>query len=97
MHTTPDGARPEQTFFPDPAVDRVLGVVMALATEVYVLRDRTRALEAHLAARGQVDRAALDAEPDAEAAGAARADRDAFVAHLMQPFMGQQVSKGALP
>ena len=88
--------RPEQTFFPDPAIDRVLGVVMALATEVYVLRDRTRALEAQLAARGQVDRAALDAEPDAEGLAAARADRDAFVQHLMQPLMGQQVSRGAL-
>ena len=88
--------RPEQTFFPDPAIDRVLGVVMALATEVYVLRDRTRALEAQLAARGQVDRAALDAEPDAEGLAAARADRDAFVRHLMQPLMGQQVSRGAL-
>lgn len=91
-----DGApRPEQTFFPDPAIDRVLGVVMALATEVYVLRDRTRALEGQLAARGQVDCAALDAEPDAQALAAARADRDAFIQHLMQPLMGQQVSRGA--
>ena len=88
--------RPEQTFFPDPAVDRVLGVVMALATEVYVLRDRTRALEAQLAARGLLDGAALDAEPDVAARALIRADRDAFVEHLMQPLMGQQVSKGAL-
>ena len=89
-------ARPEQTFFPDPAVDRVLGVVMALASEVYVLRDRTRALEAQLAARGLLDGAALDAEPDAAARASIRADRDAFVEHLLQPLMGQQVSKGAL-
>lgn len=88
--------RPEQTFFLDPAVDRVLGVVMALATEVYVLRDRTRALEAQLAARGVLDSAALDAEPDADSLAAARAERDAFVQHLMQPLVGQQVSKGAL-
>ena len=96
MSHTNEAPRSEQTFFPDPAIDRVLGVVMALATEVYVLRDRTRALEAQLAARGHVDRAALDAEPDAETLAAARADRDAFVAHLMQPLMGQQVSRGAL-
>ena len=88
--------RPEQTFFTDPAVDRVLGVVMALATEVYVLRDRTRALEAQLAARGMLDSVALDAEPDAPLLAAARAGRDAFVQHLMQPLLGQQVSKGAL-
>ena len=30
----------EQTFFEDPALDRAFGVVMALATEVYVLRNR---------------------------------------------------------
>ena len=35
----------EQTFFEDPALDRAFGVVMALATEVYVLRNRQRALE----------------------------------------------------
>ena len=104
MDTTPSdaereegaSARPEQTFFPDPAVDRVLGIVMALATEVYVLRDRTRALEAQLATRGLVDSTALDAEPDAASLAATRADRDAFVQHLMQPLLGQQVSKGAL-
>ena len=43
-----------------------------------------------------VDGAALDAEPDAAALASMRADRDAFVEHLMQPLMGQQVSKGAL-
>ena len=31
----------EQTFFEDPALDRAFGVVMALATEVYVLCSRT--------------------------------------------------------
>ena len=35
----------EQTFFEDPALDRAFGVVMALATEVYVLRNRQKALE----------------------------------------------------
>ncbi len=33
------------TFFPDPAVDRVLGVVMELAEEVYALRQKLGALE----------------------------------------------------
>ncbi len=35
----------EQQFFKDPAIDRLMGMVMALAAEVYILRDRTRALE----------------------------------------------------
>ena len=37
-----------------PAVDRLMGVLMALATEHYVLRDRYRALERQLAAAGKV-------------------------------------------
>ena len=88
-------ARPEQTFFPDPALDRAFGVVMALATEVYVLRDRLAALEAQLEARGMLDRAALEAEPSPEDMAARAVDRDAFVAHLMHHLLGQQVSKGA--
>ena len=55
--------RPEQIFFPDPSVDRAMGILMALATEVYVLRDRQLALERMLAAQGIVDLAQLDAEP----------------------------------
>jgi hypothetical protein len=87
--------QPEQTFFEDPALDRAFGVVMALATEVYVLRDRVRALETALAKAGLVDPAALAAEPGPEELAAAAADRDAFVAHLIGNLLGEQVSKGA--
>lgn len=88
--------RPEQTFFEDPAIDRTLGVVMALATEVWVLRDRLAALEATLDRAGVVSSAQLDAEPD-DAERARRAeDRDAFVQHLMENLLGEQLSKGAL-
>jgi hypothetical protein len=69
---------------------------MALATEVYVLRDRLAALEAQLAARGMLDRTALEAEPPPEEVAARAADRDAFVAHLMHHLLGQQVAKGPL-
>ena len=82
---------PEQTFFPDPALDRAFGVVMALATEVWVLKDRVAGLEAQLAARGMVDREALSREP---ADDVARAEREAFVAHLMQNLLGVQQAKG---
>ena len=86
---------PEQTFFPDPALDRAMGVVMALATEVHVLRDRLRALEAALAIGGFLDREALSGAPTPGEAAALLADRDAFVAHLLGPLLGQQASKGA--
>ena len=91
-----DEPRPEQTFFADPALDRAFGVVMALATEVYVLRDRLAALEAQLAARGLLDRAALAAEPSPEEIAAHAADRDAFVEHLMHHLLGRQVARGPL-
>jgi hypothetical protein len=81
---------PEQTFFPDPALDRAFGVVMALAQEVWVLRDRMAAMEAQLAERGVLQVEKLNEEP----AGDPRAEREAFVAHLMQNLLGQQQSKG---
>lgn len=36
---------PDITFFKDPADDRLFGVVMELAQEVYALRQRVRVLE----------------------------------------------------
>ena len=53
----------EQTFFEDPALDRAFGVVMALATEVYVLRNRQQALERLLEEAGILDRTALGGDP----------------------------------
>lgn len=50
---------PDLTFFKDPAMDRVFGVVMELAEEVYALRQRVRALEGGAAAPGTVDRDAF--------------------------------------
>ena len=90
------GARPEQGFFDDPAIDRAFGVVMALATEVYVLRDRLAAVERLLDGKGGVlARAELDREPEPDEALAGEAERTAFVAGLMEPLLGRQASKGA--
>ena len=88
----PNARTPEQTFFPDPALDRAFGVVMALAQEVWVLKDRVAALEAQLAARGAVDLQRLDAEPATDERAAAREE---FVQHLLQNLLGVQQSKGA--
>ena len=85
----------EQTFFEDEALDRAFGVVMALATEVYVLRDRVQALERLLIESGVIGAGALDTEPDPAEIAEREADRDAFVAHLMDNLLGRQVSKGA--
>lgn len=82
---------PEQQFFPDPALDRAFGVVMALAQEVWVLKDRVAALEAQLAARGALDVAELNAEPQSDERAA---EREEFVRHLMQNLLGVQQAKG---
>ncbi len=79
----PSAPLPEQTFFTDPAIDRLLGVTMALAAEVYVLRDRLHAIEARTGAL-----AATQPTPDADAA--------AFVARLFAPLAGEQEAKGPL-
>ncbi len=93
--TTQRSGRPEQQLFEDPAVDRLMGVLMALATEHYVLRDRVRALEGQLAKTGTLDVSALDAEPTAAELAAAQADRDAFAEALLKPLLGEQQAKGA--
>ena len=91
--TTP--LRAEQQFFADPAIDRLMGVLMALATDHYVLRNRLRALEQELVKAGILDIAALDREPDEAKMAINRADADAFVAALLKPLLGVQEASGA--
>ena len=87
----------EQVFFKDPAMDRLMGVTMALATEVYVLRDRLRALEALLAQQGAVDLQSLNQEVAPDALALHQADRDAFAAHVLSPLLGKASSLGVQP
>lgn len=87
--------RPEQLFFDDPAVDRLMGVVMALATEHYVLRDRVRALEQQLANTGHVDSAALAGKSTGAESAADHADAAAFAEELLRPLLGLQQAAGA--
>ena len=42
---TEQAPTPEQVFFADPAMDRMMGMIMALAAEVFVLRCRVRQLD----------------------------------------------------
>ncbi len=95
-HPTGAPLKPEQTFFADPAIDRLLAMVMTLAAELHVTRDRLRSLEATLEKAGVVAPGALDGyRPDATEAAALKADREAFVAELMQQTLGMEVSLGA--
>jgi hypothetical protein len=75
------------TFFPDPNVDRLLGVVMELAGELYVLRDRMRTLEHVLAQKGVVTAEDLAGyAPSAEERAARLADRDALIERIAAPM-----------
>lgn len=93
----PETPLPEQTFFADPAMDRLMGVVMNLATELFVLRERCAAQEAQLCAAGVIDANALSAEPDPRYAAQRLAEQQAFVTHLLEPLRGTQVSRGVEP
>lgn len=92
----PDGAdEPEPTYFADPTIDRLMGVVMSLASEVWILNDRLSAMERVLADKGVVtegDRRAWAADPQAQSG--LDAERDAFVRGLMDNLLGVQVSRG---
>jgi len=76
---------PDLTFFRDPTVDRVLGVVMELAAEVYVLRDRLHTVERLL--QHSLDLAELEGYEPTEAERAQRlAGRDALIARILAPM-----------
>ncbi|HVY79525.1 MAG TPA: hypothetical protein VG994_00975 [Steroidobacteraceae bacterium] len=87
--------RPEQVFFDDPAIDRLMGIVMTLASEHYVLRDRVRALEEQLTSAGLVNAAAFATAPSPEQEAQYRAEADDFARTLLEPLLGQQQSLGA--
>lgn len=86
--------RPEQVFFEDPALDRMMGVLLALATEHSVLRDQVRTLEKVLIRRGLFGTAEDEAAasvPDPEA----QQESAAFAEALMRPLLGVQQASGA--
>lgn len=80
----PKGERPR--YFAEPAIDKVLGIALALAGEVAVLRDRLDSAE-RLAEQGlPATRAAIDAFTPDEAVRAERdAWRDQFLDVVLRP------------
>ncbi len=87
---------PEQTFFADPSLDRAMAMIMTLAAELYVVKDRLHALEVLLRQRGALEDGALDRyEPDAAERARIEAERRAYVGALMQCVLGEQASRGA--
>jgi hypothetical protein len=90
----PQADNAEQTFFADPALDRLAAMVLALAGEVHVLQDRLASIETLLDGKGVLRREDLDAYvPDAAREAALATERRAYVKHLFEPLLGQLASK----
>ena len=88
------GPDAEQCFFADPAIDRLMGMVLSLSAELHVLRDRVALLESELARGGALDAARLDRMvPDAALAERIGAERTALVRHLFEGLPGRLASK----
>jgi hypothetical protein len=75
--------------FENPETDTLLGIVLSLGNEVYVLRDRMRIIEKMLEAKGTISRADIEAyKPTPEEEEEIRKDNDAFMARLFRVFEG---------
>jgi hypothetical protein len=95
-HPTGLPLQPEQVFFKDPAIDRLLAMVMSLAAELHVTKDRLATLEMTLEKSGTLASGALDGfVPNAEQADRLKAERESFAHVLMQCTLGREVSLGA--
>ncbi|MDT7935023.1 MAG: hypothetical protein RQ833_10550 [Sphingomonadaceae bacterium] len=77
------GKRPD--YFDDPAIDRVLSIVLALVAEVSVQRQRADTLERLLEARGLLARAEIEGfTPDAATARERGEATAAYIARVMR-------------
>ena len=90
--TKAKGKRP--AYFEDPAIDRTLSIVMAIAGEVSVLRERLDTVERLLDAKGTISRADIETYVPDRASGAERAllTKD-YIARILR---GVQQDKEAL-
>jgi hypothetical protein len=81
--------RPNQ--FDDPAIDTLLGIVLSLGSEVYVLRDRMRIIEKLLEAKGTISRADIEGyQSSPEEEEVIRKEADAFISRLFRVFESNQ-------
>ena len=77
------GKRPQ--YFDDPAVDRTLSIVMAIAGEVAVLRERLDTVERLLDAKGSISRADIEAyTPDRKAAAERGLLHKEYIARILR-------------
>jgi GAF domain-containing protein len=81
---TPEGgtplAGPDPVYLENPVLDATVRMVVELAAQVWIERERRLALEQVLAARGLLDAGAIETfKPDAAQAAALKAERARFI------------------
>jgi polyhydroxyalkanoate synthesis regulator phasin len=77
------GKRPH--YFDDPAIDRTLSILMAIAGEVSVLRERLDTVERLLEAKGTISRADIENfEPDRKASAERGLITKEYIARIMR-------------
>ena len=68
----------------DETLDRMMNVIMGLAEELYVTRDRLQVMERVLESRGALNREELDGwSPDEDQQADILRDRDAFIQAIL--------------
>jgi hypothetical protein len=80
---------PEHHYFDDPQMDRMLGIVMTLAGELYVTRQRLSRLTALLEEGGNVAAGALDVPLSDELEAAVRSDGEPYLERLFRALAEQ--------
>lgn len=77
------GVRPQ--FFNDPTSDKLLAMVMALAGEVSVMRDRNDTLERLIDAKGLIDKNEIETyRPSKEVIAERDAWRQEYLSHILR-------------
>ncbi len=85
---------PKHQYFDDPAVTRLMGMTVALAGEVFVLKAQNERLRRALEKKGAVDDAVLKAlDRDEDLQAWLLAEREAFARNLLAPVVEPDVAQ----
>ncbi|WP_446831750.1 hypothetical protein [Candidatus Foliamicus sp.] len=92
LRRTAKGKRPR--YFSDPAIDRLLGMMMTLIGEVSVLRDRLDSVERLIEKGGVFKREDIDAfVPDADAEAEREETRKRYIQRVMRVVQNEMEEK----
>jgi hypothetical protein len=78
----------EPEFLRDISTDRLVGAIVALAAELYIVKDRNALLENQLAATGAIDLEKLEAPPGQESSDERQAELNRYVQRILGELTG---------